>query len=137
MTPFEDDEQYANLPVLSAREMHLILAEDALVRGDDAAFATNINHPRAWGGMSDWTAASGVSQLDILIYERQVNLYLMMRRIGDMYRFQITGDMWQAHSTSITAPGTFFPISKAEIDANCFINPAWPAGVPCGEDTGG
>jgi len=137
MTPFEDDEQYANLPVLSAREMHLILAEDALVRGDDAAFATNINQPRAWGGMSDWTAASGVSQLDILIYERQVNLYLMMRRIGDMYRFQITGDMWQAHSTSITAPGTFFPISKAEIDANCFINPAWPAGVPCGEDTGG
>jgi len=132
MTPFEDDIQYASLPILSAREMHLILAEDALVRSDAAAFATHINAARAWGGLSDWTAASGVSEQNMLIYERQVNLFLQGRRLNDMYRFGIQGDKWQATSPAASAPGTFLPITKAEIDANCYINPAWPSGVPCG-----
>jgi hypothetical protein len=132
MTAFEEGITLGNLPILSAREMYLILAEDALVRGDAAAFATNINVPRNWGGLSDWTAASGVSEQDMLIYERQVNLYLQMRRMSDMYRFGIQSDNWQAASTAVTAPGTFWPITKAEIDANCYINPDWPADVPCG-----
>jgi hypothetical protein len=131
MTPFEDGVQYSDLPILSAREMHLILAEDALVRGDNAAFATNINAARAWGGLSDWTAGSGVSQLDMLIHERQVNLFVQGRRLNDMYRFGITSDNWEVASTAFSAPGTFFPITKAEIDANCYINPDWPANVSC------
>jgi hypothetical protein len=111
--------------------MHLILAEDALVRGDNAAFSTHINAARAWGGLSDWTAGSGVSQEDILIHERQVNLFIMGRRLNDMYRFDIESDMWEPASTAASAPGTFFPITKSEIDANCFINPDWPADVSC------
>jgi len=133
MTPFEDGITNGDLPVLSAAEMYLILAEDAIVRGDDAAFATNINAPRAWAGLPAWTAASGVSQIDMLIYERQVELYLQMRRLNDMYRFGIESDNWQATSHAVTSPGTFFPITKAEIDANCYINPDWPADVPCGD----
>jgi hypothetical protein len=132
MTPFEDGITLGNLPILSAREMHLILAEDALARSDAAAFAANINVARGWGGLNDWTPASGVSEQDILIHERQVNLYMQMRRLNDMYRFGIQGDMWQAASPAVTAPGTFWPITKAEIDANCHINPDWPSDVPCG-----
>jgi len=132
MTAFEDGLTLGDLPIISAREMHLILAEDALVRSDAAAFATNINVPRNWGGLSDWTAASGVSEQDMLIYERQVNLYMQMRRMSDMYRFGIRSDNWQDASPAVTAPGTFWPITKAELDANCFLNPDWPADVPCG-----
>jgi hypothetical protein len=131
MTPFEDAVQYGDLPFLSAREMHLILAEDALVRGANAAFSTHINAARAWGGLSDWTAGSGVSQQDMLIYERQVNLFLQGRRLNDMYRFEIESDMWEASSAASSAPGTFFPITMAEIEANCYINPEWPADVAC------
>jgi hypothetical protein len=131
MTPFEDAVQYSDLPILSAREMHLILAEDALVRGDNAGFSTHINAARAWGGLSDWTAGSGVSQQDMLIYERQVNLFLQGRRLNDMYRFEIESDMWEASSAAASAPGTFFPITMAEIEANCYINPEWPADVAC------
>ena len=133
MTPFEDDVQYSDLPILSAREMHLILAEDALVRGDMVAFATNINQPRTWGGLSDWVdgQAGMPTAQNLLIYERQVNLYLQGHRLNDMYRFGIDSDRWEASSTAASAPGTFFPITKAEIDANCYINPDWPAGSAC------
>jgi starch-binding outer membrane protein, SusD/RagB family len=133
MTAFEDDVQYADLPILSARELHLIIAEDALVRNDMVTFATNINQTRAWGGLTAWVdgGAGMPTALNMLIYERQVNLYLMMHRLNDMYRFGVTSDRWEASSTAMTAPGTFFPITKAEIDANCYINPDWPADVSC------
>jgi len=130
MTAFESGITLGDLTILSAREMHLILAEDALVNGGD--FQTHINAARAWGGLSDWTPASGVTQQDMLIYERQVNLYLQMRRMSDLYRFGIQSDNWQAASPAVTAPGTFWPITKAELDANCYLNPDWPADVPCG-----
>jgi hypothetical protein len=132
MTPFEDDIQYSDLPILSAAEMYLILAEDAIVRGSAADFATNINAARTWAGMPDWTAASGVSQIDMLVHERSVELFVQMRRLNDMYRFGIESDRWQDNSHAAANPGTFFPITKAEIDANCYINPDWPADVPCG-----
>jgi hypothetical protein len=132
MTPYEDDIEYADLPILSAAEMHLILAEDALVNGTAADFATHINAARTWGSLPDWTVASGVTEIEILIYERQVELFLQQRRLHDMYRYGIQSPAWQAASHAATAPGTFFPITKAEIDANCYINPDWPEGVPCG-----
>jgi len=135
MTAFEGGITLGDLPILSAREMHLILAEDALVNGGD--FQTHINAARAWGGLGDWTPASGVAQLDMLIYERDVNLYLQMRRMSDLYRFGLQADLWQPASPAVTAPGTFWPITKAEIDANCHINPDWPESVPCEGPGGG
>lgn len=131
MDAFEAAGSTADFTLVSARWMHLILAEDALVRGDDAAFATHINVARGWSGLSDWTAASGVSQQDMLIYERRVNLLFQGVRLNDMYRFGIQSPSWQAASPAYSAPGTFLPITKAEIDANCFINPDWPPDVPC------
>jgi hypothetical protein len=132
MTVFEDDKQYADLPILSARQMHLILAEDAMVNGGD--FATHINYARnlASPALTAWTAGSGVSMQDMLIYERQVNLFVMGSRLNDMYRFGIQGDMWQVASVALNTPGTLFPITRSELDANCFLNPLWPADSPCG-----
>ena len=132
MTPFENAIQYSDLPILSGAEMHLILAENALVNGTPAEFATHINAARSWAGMPDWTVASGVSERDMLIHERSVELFVQMRRLHDMYRFGIQSDRWQPESHAAQNPGTFFPITKAEIDANCHINPDWPASVPCG-----
>ena len=82
---------------------------------------------------SDWVdgGAGMPTAQNLLIYERQVNLYLQGHRLNDMYRFGIESDRWEASSTAASAPGTFFPITKAEIDANCYINPDWPAGSAC------
>ncbi len=138
MTPFEDAIQYGDLPILSAAEMYLILAEDALVRGDMGDFATYINTPRSWAGLPDWVdgGTDMPTATEMLIYERQVELFVQMRRLHDMYRFGIESDRWQPQSHAAANPGTFFPITKAEIDANCYLNPDWPADVPCGEEGG-
>jgi len=121
MTPFEDAIEYGDLPILSAAEMHLILAENALVNGPTGDFATHINAARAWAGLPDWTTGSGVSEVDMLLHERSVELFVQMRRLHDMYRFGIESDRWQPESHAATAPGTFFPITIAEIEANCYL----------------
>jgi hypothetical protein len=114
---------YFEMTVFSAREMRLIIAEDALARGDTTTFATEINAIRSYDGLTDWSTASPVSALDMLIYQRRVNLFCQGRRLHDMYRFGIKSDNWETHSVAYTTPGTFFPIPKSEIDANCHLNP--------------
>jgi hypothetical protein len=136
MDAFEAAGSEVDMPLVSARYMHLILAEDALVNGtaaDGNDFAYHINMSRGWASLTDWTAGSGVSQQDMLIYERQANLLFYGVRLNDMYRFGISSPSWHATSPAATNPGTFLPITKAEIDSNCFINPDWPADVPCEE----
>ena len=113
-----------NHPQLSARGMHLIVAEHELAtNGATAAFAASINAVRAFGGVSDWTAASGVSARDILIHERRVNLFLQGRRLNDMYRFGIASPRWNPTFEAFSKPGVFLPISIREIRANCNLNP--------------
>lgn len=139
MDAFETGASLADITVVSARYMHLILAEDALVNGtaaDGNNFAYHINMARGWGSLTDWTAGSGVSETDMLIYERQANLLFMGVRLNDMYRFGISSPTWHPTAPAATNPGTFLPITKAEIDSNCFINPDWPTDVPC-EEPGG
>ena len=118
---------FATLTVFSARELHLIIAEDALARGDTTTFATQINVVRGFEGLTGWSSSSGISARDMLIYERQVNLFLQGHRLNDLYRFGLTADNWDANSVATTVPGTFFPIPRSEIDANCHLNP----GVDC------
>ena len=109
---------------LSARGMHLIIAEHELAtNGATAAFAASINVVRAFGGVSDWTAASGVSARDILLHERRVNLFLQGRRLNDMYRFGLASNRWNPTFEAFSAPGVFLPISIREIRANCHLNP--------------
>ncbi|MFQ5703635.1 MAG: hypothetical protein ACE5HT_06405 [Gemmatimonadales bacterium] len=128
MTQFESKERFADLTVLSAREMYLIMAEDALARGvvtGGNSFESNVNTVRNMGGMSDWVDG-GVGMptaQDMLVHERRVNLFLQGRRLNDMYRFGVQSAMWQPSRSAVTSPGTFLPITKIELDANCFLNP--------------
>ncbi|MFQ5811119.1 MAG: hypothetical protein ACE5JM_15985, partial [Armatimonadota bacterium] len=140
MTAFEAEDELADLRLLSARGMYLILAEDALARGSTADFVTNINIVRGFSPTALTPYADGmpgITARDMLIHERRVNLYLQGRRLNDMYRFGIQSASWQGASPAASAPGTFFPITKAEIDANCHINPDWPTDVPCESPGGG
>ena len=125
MTAFEGGDEYADLTLLSGREMYLILAEDALAGGNLVMFAQHINDVRDFGGVTDWVDG-GVGMpaaMDLLIHERRVNLFLQGRRLNDMYRFGIQGSMWQASRAAVTSPGSFLPITKIELDANCHLNP--------------
>ncbi|MCZ6918506.1 MAG: hypothetical protein O7I93_17155, partial [Gemmatimonadetes bacterium] len=78
-----------------------------------------------FGGMTPWVSggAGMPAAQDLLIHERRVNLFLQGRRLNDMYRFGVQSSMWEASSPAATNPGTFLPITKIELDANCHLNP--------------
>ena len=104
--------------VVSAREMYLILAEDALARGDQGAFTTYINQLRALNPtLSPYTGAE-LSARELLIHERRVNLFLQTRRLSDLYRFSIRPPLWQDPSAAVQIPGTLFPITITECRGN-------------------
>jgi hypothetical protein len=116
--------QYAPLDFVSTRMMHLIAAEDALAKGDDAGFATHINHVRAMDGLSPYSGQ--IPAMDILRHERRVNLMLMGVRLGDMYRFGVVDPRWSPTAEAVLSPGIRFPITITELRANCNLN-----GVGC------
>lgn len=107
---------YPPFTVVSARELHLIVAEVALAQGNQAAAAAAINAVRA---LDKKTPFSGqVALRDLLIHERSVNLFMQGRRLADMYRFGIKDPRWQPQSDAASKPGTFFPIPQDEIESN-------------------
>lgn len=110
---------YSPITIVSARELYLILAEAALKNGDTAGFATAINAVRSMDALTPWSGQ--VPALQILEHERQVNLFLGMRRLADMYRFGLKSPNWQATSAAASKPGTFFPIAYSEALTNCYI----------------
>ena len=112
--------QYAPNTVASTRLMHLIVAEDALAKGDMAGFTTHINHVRAMDGLTDYSGQMDAMQL--LQYERRINTFAMGLRMSDMYRFGVTDPKWQGVSDAIKAPGTLLPITLVEVRANCYLN---------------
>ncbi len=120
ITKFVADRQYADLPIVSSREMHLILAEGALASGDMGGFTTHINNLRALDGLSDYNGQ--VDARALLIESRAVNLFLQGRRLADLYRFNIMSPEWQGTTSAVTKPGTFLPITKVEIEANPLVN---------------
>lgn len=107
---------YPPLTVVSARMMRLILAEDALQRNDQTEFRTHINALRDMNGLSPYTGQ--IPALDILKYERRVNLFLMGLRLNDMYRFGVSDPHWRPNSDAVARPGTLLPITIIEIRAN-------------------
>lgn len=114
--------QYAPNTVTSTRLMHLIVAEDALAKGDMDGFTTHINHVRAMDGLSDYTGQ--MDAMTLLQYERRINTFAMGLRMSDMYRFGVTDPKWQSVSDAIKAPGTLLPITLVEVRANCYLNGA-------------
>jgi len=125
---FKTKTTYPNFTALSARELHLLVAEIRLAQGDTAGFTSAINAVRALNfGTSFQYDPANVAHprpRDMLIYERQVNLFLQGRRLADMYRFGIdysvaAGGKWQASSEAVTQPGRFLPLTARE----CLSNP--------------
>jgi len=113
---FTDGYLDPDYPVASAREMHLILAENALASGNSAEFTTHINNLRA---MDDLTPYSGqMDATDLLLHSRRVNLFLQGRRLADHYRFASPSEYWIDSSVAVTKPGTFFPITIGEVQSN-------------------
>lgn len=108
--------QYAPLTVVSAREMHLILAEAAAAGNSGIDFDTHINAIRSLENLTDYSGQ--IPQLEMLKHTRQVNLLLQGRRLHDLYRFGESSPQWEASSTAESSPGTFFPISITECRAN-------------------
>ncbi len=116
LVEFTEAIEYAPITVVSAREMHLILAEAAAAGNGSVDFDTHINAIRNLYGLTDYSGQ--IPQLDMLQHTRQVNLFLQGRRLHDMYRFDISSPQWETNSTAETSPGTFFPISITECRAN-------------------
>lgn len=110
---------YSSLTVTSAKHMHLILAEDALARGDEGGFALHVNAVRAMDGLTPWSGQ--IPALDALKYERRAALFVTGVRLLDMYRFGITDPLWVAGSDVVNAPGTLLPITCIERNANSEI----------------
>jgi len=111
---------YPEYPIVSGREMHLIIAEDALASGDEATFTSHINKIRALDGLSDYSGQ--ISAQAMLEHSRRVNLFLQGRRIADHYRFGNPSEYWIPTSPAINSPGSFLPITISEIQANPNIN---------------
>lgn len=120
ITDFVAAKQYADLTIVSAREMHLILAESALARDDMGGFATHINNLRALDNLTPYSGQ--VDAQDLLEESRAVNLFLQGRRLADLYRFGLTSPEWETTTSAATTPGTFLPITTVEIESNPLVN---------------
>jgi hypothetical protein len=116
---FEADGQYPDFTVVSAREMHLIIAEASLAAGDDAGFNSAMNAIRSLDGLTPYSGQ--VDALEALIHARQANLFNQGRRLTDMYRFSLTSPEWTENGTTMQQPGTYFPIADIEVKANPLI----------------
>ena len=113
---FEAQGQYPDFTIVSAREMHLIIAEAALAAGDEAGFTEAINAVRALDGLTLYS--SQVAAQDVLEHTRQANLFNQGRRLIDMYRFERMSPEWSIQGTTVQSPGTFFPIADIELKSN-------------------
>jgi hypothetical protein len=111
------DVDHPPLTVVSKREMYLIIAEAALAAGNTAEFDTNINLVRALDGKAPYTGA-GPTRLQLLQWERKVNLVFQGRRLLDMYRFGVKDPRWVANSVAFSKPGCLLPIPLIEREAN-------------------
>ena len=111
---------YWPMTIVSAREMHLILAEAALAGvATGGTVQSHINDLRALNtGLTAWNGATPAPQA-MLAYSRQSSLFLQGRRLADHYRFSQPSLEWLATSQAINTPGTFLPITARE----CLSNP--------------
>lgn len=104
--------------VVSAREMHLILAEAALAQGNLPEFTARVNAVRAFTpGLPAYTGTGPAPQA-LLAHMRRVNLFMQGRRLADMYRFGQRDPRWQQTSLAYTRRGCFFPITQTERTSN-------------------
>lgn len=109
-------DRYSALTMSSAREMHLIIAEDALAKGDSTTARARLNTLRALNTLTPITTANDIS--GAMKHERRANTYLQGRRLLDMYRFGVKDARWITTSEAFTIPGTLLPVTIIERRAN-------------------
>lgn len=111
----------------SNRELRLILAEAAIAGGNVAEAKTQINAVRAFDSKAEWNGTAPAPQA-MLAYERQAQLWLMRRRLADMYRFAQVDAKWTNNpnfESAFSTKGLLFPIPNIERLANpCIANAA-------------
>lgn len=111
--------------ITSVRELRLILAEAALAANNVAEFNNQLNMVRALDGKPAFTGQ--IANTTMLAYERQVQLWLMRRRLMDMYRFGQKDSKWTTSSnydSAFSQVGLLFPITNVERLANpCYADP--------------
>jgi len=103
--------------MISEREMQLIIAESKVV-SDPVGAEGILNALRARDGLKPLAAPVTVGQL--LQHERRANLFMMGRRLSDMYRFGIKSATWEPISVAFKT-SAFFPITIQEIRANPLV----------------
>lgn len=108
-------ESYSPFTWLSAREMHLIIAEE-LVGTNDIRARNEINTVRALDGLPDMDVTDDF--VEFIEHERRANLYLQGRRLNDMYRFGSQSPDWLAGEDALETPGILLPIPTNEQLAN-------------------
>jgi hypothetical protein len=109
-------DRYSPLTVVSAREMHLIIAESFLAAGNNAQCLAQLNTLRTLTGQTGYPLTFDAATA--LKHERRANLFLQGRRLSDMYRFGVQDARWLPGSEARTTPGIFFPITIQERRAN-------------------
>jgi hypothetical protein len=119
ITEFVKSRQYGPLTIVSAREMHLILAEAALAAADSAGAAQHLNRIRALDGLKAYTGQLPLG--DLFRHTRRVNLFLQGRRLADHYRFHDPSPTWLGTSEAATTLRAFLPIADSERRSNCYI----------------
>ncbi len=102
--------------IISAKEMHLILAEAALASGNSAEVRNRINLMRALEALPAWDGTTPDART-MLIYSRQVNLFLQGRRLADMYRFGIKDEKWLPANIA-SRKACFMPVPAIERRSN-------------------
>jgi hypothetical protein len=111
--------------LMSDRELRLILAEAALARSDLLTFANEINAVRNLDNLPPWTGQ--IPAVQMLKHERMANLFMQLRRLGDLYRFGDNVAEWTTDpnfKSAVNTPGLLFPIPNIERLANpCAANP--------------
>ena len=106
--------------IVSAKEMHLILAEAALAQNNATEFRTRINAARSLEALAPWDGTAPAAR-DMLVYMRQVHMFLQGRRLHDMYRFGIKDAKWLP-SNIAAKKACFFPIPAIERRTNSEVN---------------
>ncbi len=122
ITEFRDAFLYTVMTLVSAREMHLIVAEGALAGGNTSQAVQEMNVVRGLDGLTAYDpGSSAITPMQMLRHERRVNLFLENRRLADMYRFGIQSRYWTPTSDAVTTPGELLPIPQVELLSNCHI----------------
>ena len=126
ITQFVADFLYPSVRVVTARELHLILAEADIAAGGDGEDELNYVRALKSGGFehTPYNAANPLhpEPIDLLRHERRANLFNMPTlRLWDMYRFGELSPRWGGVSDAATTPGQVFVIGQNERVSNCYI----------------